>query len=76
MALVTSGICTKKVLKVTTKMGLSIHHVHLSTLVQFPADVIVEAARKTKYGMIVMENHSIIDGIGSAVAEVLSGLPA
>jgi transketolase len=73
VALVTSGICTEEALKVTTRMGVSIRHIHLSTLVPFPADVIVEAARKTKYGMIVMENHSIIGGVGSAAAEVLAG---
>lgn len=73
VALVTSGICTEEALKATSKMGVSIRHVHLSTLVPFPADTIVEAARKTKYGIIVMENHNIVGGIGSAAAEVLAG---
>lgn len=80
VTIVTAGICTEEALKVRSvfaSAGISIHHVHLSTLVPFPAKVIVEAAKKTKHGIIVMENHSIIGGIGSATAEVLAeeGIP-
>lgn len=74
-ALVTSGLCTEESLKVRTlleRSGVSIRHLHLSTLVPFPTHEIVEAAAKVSHGIIVMENHSIIGGIGSATAEALS----
>mmetsp|Transcript_37444 Transcript_37444/g.91034 ORF Transcript_37444/g.91034 Transcript_37444/m.91034 type:complete len:561 (-) Transcript_37444:1124-2806(-) len=76
VALVTYGICTEEALKVTDlieeKGGLSIHHIHLSTLVPFCSDLICYAARKVRFGIIVMENHSIVGGIGSATAEALA----
>lgn len=76
IVLVTYGICTEEALKVThliEEKGLvSIHHLHLSTLVPFPGEVICDAARKVRYGIIVMENHSVVGGIGSATAEVIA----
>ena len=52
--------------------GVSILHLHLSTIVPFPADIIVKAASQVKYGMVTMENHSIVGGVGSATAEILA----
>lgn len=75
MALVSAGLCTEEALKVRPlfeSSGVSIRHLHLSTIVPFPVRAIVEAAKIAKYGIIVMENHSIIGGIGSATAEVLA----
>ena len=76
VALVSSGLCTEEALKATTQIsssGVSIHHLHLSTINPFPADIVVEAANKVKLGIIVMENHSVVGGIGSATAEALAG---
>jgi len=73
--LITSGICTEESLKARRSFeaaGVAVEHLHLSTIVPFPSNVIVKAAEKCKYGVIVMENHSIIGGVGSATAEALS----
>jgi transketolase len=77
VAVITSGICTEQALTFqklvdTSNNAVSIYHLHLSTLVPFPSQMIVEAAKKTKFGIVVMENHSIVGGIGSATAEVLA----
>lgn len=75
VALITSGICTEEALKagaVFENAGLTIQHLHISTVVPFPVRAVVDAAEKCKYGIIVMENHSIVGGVGSATAEALS----
>eukprot|EP01083_Nonionella_stella_P087405 243180_1 len=75
VAIITAGICTEEAIK-TRKMiqssGVSILHLHLTTIVPFPAVDILRACNFVKYGIITMENHSVIGGIGSATAEVLA----
>ncbi len=44
---------------------------HLPTIKPFDTDAVVEAARETG-AVITMEDHSIIGGLGAAVAETLS----
>lgn len=75
VALITCGICTEEALKARAMIqssDVTILHVHLSTLVPFPEDIILRACNMTKFGIITMENHSIVGGVGSAAAEVLA----
>ena len=75
IAIVTAGICTEEALKARHMLqssGVSILHLHLSTIVPFPADDILRICNMSKFGIITMENHSIVGGIGSALAEVLA----
>lgn len=75
VALVSSGLCTEEALKVRSWIemsGISVRHLHLSTIVPFPSHAIVDAAQKSRYGIIVMENHSVVGGLGSAAAEALA----
>lgn len=75
IALLTEGICTEEALravKVLTAKGVSIEHLHVSTLKPFTDPQVVEAVSKAKYGVITMENHTVIGGLGSAVAEVMA----
>ena len=75
LVLITSGICTEEALRAThclTKRGVSIHHLHVTTLKPFNDPTILEAAAKAKHGVITMENHTVIGGLGSAVAELLA----
>jgi transketolase len=75
IAVITTGICTHegiKARKMIQSSGVSILHLHLSTIIPFPADAVVNAANRVKYGIITMENHSIVGGVGSATAEVLA----
>jgi len=80
LALFTSGICTEEARKVVEALkakGLTIEHLHVSTLKPFTDHQVVEALEKARYGAITLENHSIIGGLGTAVAEVIAekGLP-
>lgn len=75
ITLISSGICTEESLRVTSLLkarGLSIQHLHVSTLKPFTDPQVIEAVSKPIYGVITMENHSIIGGLGSAVAEVMA----
>jgi transketolase len=75
VCLVTTGICTEEAIKAREMIKLSgIHvlHLHLSTIVPFPVNVVLNAASSCKYGIITMENHLISGGVGSATAEVLA----
>ena len=72
---ITSGICTEEAIQAREMIqssGVSIRHLHLSTIVPFPCGLILHAATSVKYGVITLENHSVVGGIGSAVAEVLA----
>lgn len=75
IALITSGICTEEAMRVThllKEKGVSIQHLHVSTLKPFTDPQIVDAVSSVKHGVITMENHTIIGGLGSAVAEVMA----
>lgn len=75
VAIITSGICTEEALKTRNMLqscGVKILHLHLSTIVPFPVEDILRICNMVKYGIITMENHSIVGGIGSATAEVLA----
>lgn len=75
ITLLTSGICTEEAMRVTPTLkglGVSIHHLHISTLKPFNDPAVIEAVSNNRYGVITMENHSIIGGLGSTVAEVMA----
>lgn len=52
------------------KSGIDARVVHMSCLKPFDDEAAVKAARETA-GIITMENHSIIGGLGGAVAEAV-----
>jgi len=53
--------------------GIDVHLVHVPTLKPIDQEGIVEAARATGF-VVTTEEHTIIGGLGGAVAEVLSDL--
>jgi transketolase len=75
VTLITSGIMTFEALKVIEplkKRGVSIHHLHVSTHKPFADETVLEAIENSKYGVITMENHTTIGGLGSEVAELIA----
>ena len=75
VTVLTSGICTEEALRATTVLkekGVSLTHLHISTLKPFNDPSVLEAIERAKYGVITLENHTIIGGLGSAVAEVMA----
>lgn len=75
IAIFSSSICTEEAMRATAilaQKGLSIQHVHISTLKPFTDPTVVEALKKVKYGAVTIENHVTIGGLGSAVADVIA----
>lgn len=76
VTLLSSGICTEEALRaaaVLGKKGVSIQHLHISTHKPFSDPLVLEALANQKYGVITMENHTIVGGLGSEVAELMAG---
>jgi transketolase len=75
ITLFSSGICTEesmRAISILKERGVSINHLHISTLKPFTDPAVLEAASQAKHGVITFENHSIIGGLGSCVAEVMA----
>jgi len=69
-----TGICTEQVMRARRALGnrLSILHLHISTLKPFDDPQILNAVDGAGSGVITVENHSVIGGLGSAVAELMA----
>ena len=75
LTLFTTGICTEEAMRATHVLqehGVSIQHMHLSTLKPFTDPSVVAAAAQAKYGVVTMENHTVVGGLGTCVAEVMA----
>lgn len=75
LALLTSGICTEEAMRATRALrerGVSIRHLHVSTLKPFADPAVLDAVTSVGHGVVTMENHTVIGGLGSAVAEVMA----
>lgn len=75
VVILSSSICTEEAMRATSVLkdkGLSIQHMHVSTLKPFTDPTIVEAISKSKYGVVTIENHLTIGGLGTAVADVIA----
>jgi transketolase len=75
VAVLSEGICTEEAMRASAALrasGLSITHLHVSTLKPFSDPQILEAIESVRYGVITMENHTVVGGLGSAVAEVMA----
>jgi transketolase len=75
IALLSAGICTEESMRATKLLqnrGVSITHLHISTLKPFTDTTIVEALGKATIGIITMENHTVIGGLGTCVAEMMA----
>jgi len=74
IALFSSSVCTEEAMRATAwlqKQGISVQHVHVTTLKPFTDPLIVESLKKVTYGVVTMENHLISGGLGTAVGEVM-----
>lgn len=75
ISLFSSGICTEEAMRATQALaarGVSIHHLHISTHKPFNDPAVVEATVQTRFGVITMENHTTVGGLGTEVAEVMA----
>jgi len=75
LVLLSSGICTEEAMRVLPALqaqGLSIRHLHISTLKPFDDPEIMDHIARSRYGVITMENHSVIGGLGTIIAEKMA----
>ena len=75
IALLSSGICTEEAIravKVLKEHDVSIQHLHITTLKPFDDPEVFKAITSAKHGVITMENHTVIGGLGTAVSEVMA----
>ncbi|MFJ7992743.1 transketolase family protein [Peribacillus frigoritolerans] len=74
ITIISTGIMLDESLKAAgelEKQGVSVELLHIHTIKPIDKEAIIASAAKTKH-VITVEEHSIIGGLGSAVAEVLS----
>jgi transketolase len=75
LLLLSSGICTEEALRATSALRqkrISVAHLHVSTLKPFATESLLAAAEGVRHGVITIENHTIVGGLGSLVAETLA----
>jgi transketolase len=75
VAVLSTGICTEEAMRAVRALadrGVSLTHLHVSTLKPFDDPRVLEAVAAARHGVIAMENHSIIGGLGSALAEIMA----
>ncbi|WIF95309.1 transketolase family protein [Caminicella sporogenes] len=74
ITIIATGIMVSKALQASEKLseeGISARVIDIHTIKPIDKDIIVKAANETK-AIITVEEHNIIGGLGSAVAEVLA----
>ena len=74
LTIIGCGVTTSRAVdaaQILDKEGISCRVVNMSTIKPIDTDLILDCAKKTK-GIITVEDHNIIGGLGSAVSEVLS----
>lgn len=75
ITLLSSGICTEEAMRASRALrerGVSIEHLHITTLKPFDDEETISSIAKAKRGVITMENHTIIGGLGTIVAEAIA----
>ena len=73
--ILSSSICTEEAIRATGALkerGVSVQHLHVSTLKPFTDPLILDSLKKCKGGVVTIENHYQIGGLGSAVAELIA----
>lgn len=74
VTVIATGVMLDEAIKAAEQLaeqGISVRVIDMHTIKPIDREIIVKAARETK-GIVTAEEHSVIGGLGSAVAEVLS----
>ncbi|MDT3700554.1 MAG: transketolase C-terminal domain-containing protein [Thermincola sp.] len=75
LVLLSSGVCTEEAIRAARALeckGVAVTHFHISTLKPFNDDNILQAITESRYGVITMENHSVVGGLGTIIAEKMA----
>ncbi|MFI3202212.1 MAG: transketolase family protein [Eubacteriales bacterium] len=74
LTIIATGLCVSFCIEVVERMatqGISVELINIHTIKPLDEEMVLASARKTKK-VITVEEHSVIGGLGSAVADVLS----
>ncbi len=74
VTIIATGVMVEKALLAAeelSKEGISARVINMASIKPIDKDMIIKAANETK-GIVTVEEHNIIGGLGSAVAEVVS----
>jgi transketolase len=72
--ILTSGVCTEIALPVVGSLrdaGVSVGHLHISTLKPFTDSLVLEKLASTRH-ILTVENHLVSGGLGTAVSEMMT----
>ncbi len=75
VTVITSGICTEEAMRAAAALearGVSVEHLHITTLKPFSDERVAEACAKARCGVVTLENHTTIGGLGSCVADLMA----
>ena len=75
LVIVSSGLCTEEALraaKVLAANGIQTAIYHVSTLKPFHYSEILGNIARSKYGVISLENHTVVGGLGTCLAECMA----
>ncbi len=75
ITLLSTGLCTEEAMRATEVLrarGVAISHLHVTTLKPFSDPTVLEALAKARRGIITMENHTVVGGLGTCVAEMMA----
>jgi transketolase len=74
LLVVSAGICTEEAMRavsVLTARGVSVAHVHISTYKPFANPGLPALLAQPKHGIISVENHTTIGGLGTVLSEMM-----
>lgn len=75
LVVLSTGVCTEEAMRgiaALEQKGLKIQHMHITTLKPFDDPEVMEAIAQSKYGVITMENHTVLGGLGTIVADAMA----
>ena len=75
LTVLSSGVCTEEALKAVSLLklkGVSVEHLHISTLKPCSHPVLLQALAQPKHGVLTLENHLTTGGLGSIAAEKIA----
>jgi transketolase len=75
VTLISAGIETEEAIKAVRALAerdIGVRHLHVSTHKPFSDPEILASIRRSRSGVVTAENHSVVGGLGSAVAELIA----
>lgn len=75
VTLISAGVMTEEAIRATAYLrgkGVSVEHLHASTIKPFSDEQVVASAAKSRYGVLSVENHTTIGGLGTCVADLIA----